>query len=79
MADKKQWDTEKQIDDDRKRGIITHSKSPSSTPIIMVRKKDGSMRMCVDNFTLNAQTIKESYPLPCIQESLVTLSGGPVL
>ena len=42
----------------------------------MVRKKDGSMQMCVNNCALNAQTIRDSYPVTCIQESLVTLSGA---
>lgn len=46
------------------------SRSPYASPVILVRKKDGSYRMCVDYRALNKITEKERYPLPVIQDLL---------
>ena len=51
-------------------GFIRPSKSPAGAPILFVRKKDGSLRLCVDYRGLNNLTIKNCYPLPLIGESL---------
>lgn len=51
-------------------GIIEESRSPYASPVILVRKKDGSYRMCVDYRALNKITEKERYPLPVIQDLL---------
>ena len=51
-------------------GFIRPSKSPAGAPILFVRKKDGSLRLCVDYRGLNNLTIKNRYPLPLIGESL---------
>ena len=51
-------------------GFIRLSKSPAGTPILFVRKKDSSLRLCVDYRGLNNLTIKNCYPLPLIGESL---------
>ena len=59
---------ESQIADYLQRGFIKPSSSPWASPILLVKKKDGSMRMCVDYRGLNAITIKNKYPLPSIQE-----------
>ncbi len=57
-------------------GFIQPSKSPFGAPILFVKKKDGSMRMCVDYRALNNITIKNSYPLPRIDELFDRLQGA---
>jgi len=50
------------------RGWIHPSKSPFGSPILFVKKPDGSLRLCVDYRRLNAMTVKNRYPLPLISE-----------
>lgn len=57
-------------------GIIRHSHCPWSSSVVWVRKKDGSLRQCVDFRQLNAKTIKDSYALPRIEELLDALAGS---
>lgn len=56
--------------------VIRESSSPYASPIVLVKKKDGSLRMCVDYRQLNSKTRKDSFPLPRIEESLDALSGA---
>lgn len=51
-------------------GIIRESSSPYASPIILVKKKSGEYRMCVDFRKLNAITIKDKYPMPLIDEQI---------
>jgi hypothetical protein len=57
-------------------GIIEASKSPWASPIVPVAKKDGSTRLCIDYRALNNVTIKDSYPLPRIDDSFDALRGS---
>ena len=71
----KQKQVGKLVDDMLDDRVISTSKSPWSSPIVLVRKKDGSVRFCVDYRALNNCTKKCSYPLPRIDDSLDQLSG----
>ena len=64
------------IQDMLARNVIQPSTSPWASPVVIVRKKDGSARFCVDYRRLNAVTRKDAYPLPRIDDTLDTLSGS---
>ena len=66
----------KQLGELMEQGFIRPSTSPYGAPILFVRKKDGSLRMCVDYRALNKITIKNRYPLPRIDELLDRLHGA---
>ena len=71
-------EVKKQLDDLLAKGWIQPSVSPYGAPILFVRKKEGSLRMCVDYRALNKQTIKNRYPLPRTDELLDQLHGAAV-
>ena len=58
------------------RGVIEPSNSPRSSPVVLVTKKDGSIRFCVDYRVLNSLTVKDAYPIPRVDECLDALSGS---
>jgi hypothetical protein len=57
-------------------GIIQHNDNPFSSPVLLVKKKDGTFRFCVDFRHLNAITAKSMYPVPIIEELLDELEGA---
>ncbi|GJV21816.1 putative reverse transcriptase domain-containing protein [Tanacetum coccineum] len=60
------------------RGFIRPSTSPWGAPVLFVKKKDGSFRMCIDDWELNKLTIKNHYPLPRIDDLFDQLQGSSV-
>ena len=57
-------------------GTVEPSDSPWSAPICLVKNKDGSCRFCIDFRQLNAVTVKDTYPLPRIDDTLDLLAGS---
>jgi len=57
-------------------GVIQESYSPYAAPVVLVRKKSGDIRLCIDYRRLNAKTVGDAYPLPRIQESFDALVGS---
>src|SRR5216110_2604153 len=67
-----------QLDQLLKDGKISPSTSPYGAPVLFVKKKDGSLRMCIDYRALNSQTIQNRYALPRIDELFDQLHGAKV-
>ena len=61
-------ETKRQIDEYLKNGHVRPSTSPFGAPVLLVKKKDGSMRMCVDYRALNDITIKNNFPIPRVDD-----------
>ena len=57
------------------KGIVREPFSPWSSPVVLVMKKDGSFRFCVDLRKVNAVTRKDSSPMPLVSDTLDALSG----
>jgi len=60
------------------KGLIQPSVSPWGAPVLFVKKKDGSLRLCIDYRELNRVTIKNKYPLPRIDDMFDQLAGSSV-
>ena len=76
MSQPEMDELKKQLTESLAKGYIQESKSPYGAPVLFVKKKDGTMRMCVDYRALNKITIKNKYPLPRIDELLDRLLGA---
>ena len=72
----KRLTAEAEINDMAERGVIEPSFSPWCSNVVIVTKKDGSVRFCLDFRKLNACTFKDSQPLPRIDDTLDALSGA---
>lgn len=64
------------VDEMLQKGVVRHSSSPWSSPVVLVRKKDGSVRFCIDYRRLNKVTRRDVYPLPRIDDALDSLQGS---
>jgi hypothetical protein len=64
------------LDDMKGKGVIEESEGPWSSPVVLVRKKNGVLRFCVDYRKLNNVTKKDCFPLPKIDDTLDTLAGA---
>ena len=69
-------EVQRQLEEYLERGWIRPSTSPFGAPILFARKKDGTLRMCVDYRALNDLSVKNRYPLPRIDELLDQLHGA---
>nr|GEY99211.1 putative reverse transcriptase domain, ribonuclease H-like domain, aspartic peptidase domain protein [Tanacetum cinerariifolium] len=76
LAPSKMQELSEQLQELRDKGFIRPSNSPWGAPVLFVKKKDGSFRMCIDYQELSKQTIKNHYPLPNIDDLFDRLQGS---
>lgn len=69
---------EKYLKDQLDKGVIVPSKSAYASGVVLVRKKDGTVRWCIDYRRINQSTIKDAYPLPKIASCLDCLANASV-
>lgn len=67
---------QEEVDKMLQRGVIEPCDGPWVSPIVLVSKKDGTTRFCIDYRRLNDVTRKDAYPLPTIEDNLDTLQGA---
>ncbi|GJW15136.1 putative reverse transcriptase domain-containing protein [Tanacetum coccineum] len=72
----KMQELSEQLQELQDKGFIRPSHSPWGAPVLFVKKKDGSMRMCIDYRELNKLTVKNRYPLPKIEDLFDQLQGA---
>lgn len=78
MAPAEMKELKVQLDELLEKGYIRPSSSPWGAPVLFVKKKDGSLRLCIDYRELNSVTIKNKYPLPRIDDLFDQLKGAGI-
>ncbi|GJS54103.1 putative reverse transcriptase domain-containing protein [Tanacetum coccineum] len=78
LAPSEMKELSKQLQELSEKGFIRPSSSPWGAPVLFVKKKDGTFRMCIDYRELNKLTIKNRYPLPRIDDLFDQLQGSSV-
>ncbi|GKA81572.1 putative reverse transcriptase domain-containing protein [Tanacetum coccineum] len=78
LAPSEMKELSKKLQELSEKGFIRPSSSPWGAPVLFVKKKDGSFRMCIDYRELNKLTIKNRYPLPRIDDLFDQLQGSSV-
>jgi len=78
MAPTEMAELKAQLEELAEKGYVRPSASPWGAPVLFVKKKDGSLRLCIDYRELNRATVKNRYPLPCIDDLLDQLQGAVV-
>lgn len=76
LSPAKQQLMEAELDEMLRLGVVRPSSSPWASPVVMVTKKDGKPRFCLDSRKLNEVTVRDAYPLPNIQSILQNLNGA---
>ena len=78
MSRNEREEVQKFVEDQLRKGYIRLSKSPQTSPVFFVGKKDGSKRMVMDYRSLNSQTVKNNYLLPLITELIDNMGSKKV-
>nr|GFA07482.1 hypothetical protein [Tanacetum cinerariifolium] len=78
LAPSEMMELSEQLHELSEKGFIRPSSSPWGSPVLFVKKKDGSFRMCIDYRELNKPTIKNRYPLPRIDDLFDQLQGSSI-
>ena len=76
LSPEKRAEMRMMLNDMLKKNLISPSKSPWTAPIVLVKKRDGTCRFCVDYRQVNGVTRKGAYPLPRVDDILETLAGS---